>query len=485
MSINQSRLKIKKPLCKPIVLSLAAIISIIIFVFNGLPHLLGPSLLESIQQDGELIILTRNNPTTYYEGPEGPSGLEYDLAKLFADELGVELKVIVPDNLSDLLDKIKDGSAHIAAAGLTVTEERKKELRFSPGYQEITEQLIYNVTHRKPKDLSDIGNNILEVVANSSHNERLLYLKNVIKDLQWKQNHELESAELIQLVSDDVIDYTIADSNEVLLNKRFLLNIRTAFDISTPQTLAWALHKNYDNSLHLATVKFFEKIKANGVLNQLIERSYGHVEDFDYVGTVLFKRHIAKRLPEFLGLFKAHAKQNNVDWRLLAAMSYQESHWKPLAKSPTGVRGIMMLTQATAKQMGVKNRLSAEGSIRGGAKYYSQMRKRIDEEVKYPDRDWMALASYNVGLYHVRDARKITKQLGKDPKKWSDVKHSLPLLAKRKWYKNTAHGYARGWEPVQYVENIRSYYDILIWSEKDDTKTEPEPDAFSILPQVP
>ena len=131
-------------------------------------------------------------------------------------------------------------------------------------------------------------------------------LKKVIKNLQWKQNHELESAELLQLVSDGIIDYTVADSNEVLLNKRFLLNISAAFDISTPQTLAWAIQKSYDHSLHLATVKFFEKIKASGVLNQLIERTYGHVENFDYVGTVLFKRHIAIRLPEFIELFKTY-----------------------------------------------------------------------------------------------------------------------------------------------------------------------------------
>lgn len=482
---NQSRLIIKKTLYKSLLLSLVVMVSAIVFMTSDMSLLFGPSLLERIKQNGELIMLTRKNPTTYYEGPEGPAGLEYDMAKLFADELGVKLKVVVPKNLGELLEDIKNGKAHIAAAGLTVTEERKKVIRFGPGYQEITEQLIYNVNYRKPKDLSDVGDDILEVVANSSHNERLVYLKKVIKDLQWKQNHELESAELLQLVADEIIDYTIADSNEALLNKRFLLNLRSAFDISTPQTLAWALHKGHDNSLYLATVKFFEKIKSNGQLNQLIERTYGHVKKFDYVGTILFKRHIAQRLPQFIELFKEYAEIYDIDWRLLAAMSYQESHWKTSAKSPTGVRGLMMLTKTTAKQMGIKDRVSAEGSIRGGAKYYAQMRDRINHEIPSPDREWMALAAYNVGLYHLRDAQIIIKQLGKDPNKWSDVKHSLPLLAKRRWYKKTKHGYARGWEPVQYVENIRSYFDILVWADESETKVEPEPDVFSTLPQVP
>lgn len=405
------------------------------------------------------------------------------MAKLFADELGVKLNLVVADKLTDILDATKSGKAHIAAAGLTITDERKKELRFGPGYQQITEQLIYNIKRKRPKELSDTADGIMEVVAKSSHNERLQYLKKIIKDLQWKQNHELESEELLQMVADDIIDYTIADSNEFQLNKRFFLTLRSAFDISTPQTLAWALQKNNDNSLYLAMVKFFEKIKSNGVLNQLIDRSYGHVKKFDYVGTLLFKRHVVQRLPKYSELFKVNAEIHGLDWRLIAAMSYQESHWNPNAKSPTGVRGIMMLTKTTAKEMGV-NRLTAEGSIQGGAQYFTKMRERIDEEVQYPDRNWMALAAYNVGLYHLRDAQKIAKQLGKDPYKWSDVKHTLPLLAKRKWYKKTAHGYARGWEPVQYVENIRSYYDILVWLDESGTQPEQEHDAISILPSV-
>ena len=430
-------------------------------------------------------MLTRNSPTTYYEGPDGPAGLEYDLAKMFADHLGVRLTVLVPNSFSDLLDGVNNGTAHIAAAGLTITEPRREIFKFGPSYQEITQQLVYHADHQRPKNLGDLKGGLLEVVAQSSHHERLTEHLAEYPDLSWKQNSKLESEELLQLVADEVIEYTVADSNEVTLNKRFLLNLRTAFDIGPPQELAWALPKNDDNSLYLAVVKFFELIKTNGELTRLIERAYGHAENFDYVGTLYFRRHVDSRLPAYREMFEKAARKNDLDWQLLAAIGYQESHWDPKAVSPTGVRGIMMLTQATAAQLGIKNRLDPASSIRGGARYFAASRKRVPADIQEPDRTWMALAAYNVGYGHLEDARILTEQAGKDPDKWIDVRESLPLLAKRKWYKKTKHGYARGWEPVRYVENIRSYYDVLRWLVNNGKKDTPEPDAFSKLPQVP
>lgn len=443
-----------------------------------------PSVLERIQQDGELVVYTRNSPATYYEGPDAPAGLEYDLAKMFADELGVKLTMIIPETLGDILDGIEDGTAHFAAAGLTVTEERQKRFRFAPAYQEITEQLVYHADHPKPKDLSSLGDGTLEVVAGSSHEERLEYLKNVIEDLNWRSVSDQESEDLMQLVADEIIEYTIADSNEVALNKPYFLRLRVAFDISDPQPLAWMFQKNEDDSLYNEAVKFFERIKENGELNRMIERAYGHVDTLNYVGTIVFRRHIAQRLPAFEALFKEYAQQNNLDWRLLVAMSYQESLLRANAKSPTGVRGLMMLTRKTSKDLGIKNRLDPESSIEGGARYFAQLHKRLPKDIREPDKTWMALAAYNVGFYHVIDARIITKKRGLDPNKWIDVKTSLPLLAQRKWYKDTKYGYARGWEPVRYVENIRSYYDILRRDSRPVDPVDPDPDIYKILPRV-
>lgn len=443
-----------------------------------------PSVLERVKQDGELVVYTRNSPATYYEGPDAPAGLEYDMAKLFADELGVKLTMIIPETLGDILEGVKEGTAHFAAAGLTVTDERKKHYRFGPAYQEITEQLLYHADNPKPKSLSKLGDGTLEVVAGSSHEERLIYLKNVIADLSWKPVTDLETEDLMQLVADEIIDYTIADSNEVALSKPFFLKLRVAFDISEPQQLAWMFPKDEDDSLYQEAVKYFEKIHENGELTRMIERAYGHVDNLNYVGTIVFRRHIAQRLPAFESLFRKYAKQYDLDWRLLVALGYQESLLNPDAKSPTGVRGLMMLTQKTSKEMGIKNRLDPESSIKGGAKYFAKTLKKIPGQITEPDRTWLALAAYNVGFYHLEDARIITEKRGLDPNKWIDVKTSLPLLAQRKWHKDTKYGYARGWEPVRYVENIRSYYDILRRDDEATDPEDPEPDVFDILPSV-
>lgn len=446
------------------------------------PTLSSLSVLEQIKDNGRLVVVTRNSPTTYYEDADGPAGLEYEMAKMFANRLGVKLVLLVPESFNDLLDKIRNNSVHIAAAGLTITKDREKEFLFGPAYQEITEQLVYNLANRRPKNLSQIKNGTLEVVANSSHEERLKYLQEVVPGLTWKSNRQVESEELLQMVSENIIEYTIADSNTLSLNRRYLINLRIAFDVSEPQLLAWALPKNSDKSLLVEVQKFFKEIKENGELTRVIERNYGHVEDFDYVDTKIYRRHIEQRLPQYQALFQQAAAEYGVDWRLIAAMGYQESHWNPNAVSPTGVRGIMMLTLRTAKEMDVTNRLDPKSSIFGGTRYFKKTKDRIDNNIAEPDRTWMAMAAYNVGYYHIQDARELARKLDKNPNRWVDIKTVLPLLAERKWYKQTRYGFARGWEPVHYVENIRSYYDILKWVDDSRKHSTPTPKAFFRIP---
>ena len=465
--------------------SLILLAAVIILIFKGIPLIFKSSILKQVQDNGELVVISRNSPTTYYEGPQGPTGFEYELVKKFADSLGVKLKIITPDNLNDIFDMLDKGKAHFAAAGLTITESRKERVRFSASYQEITEKLIYHNHDAKPKSVEDILQGNLEVIAGSSHVESLQALKEKHPELHWKEHNEMESEELLELVEKKIIDYTIADSNELAMNQRFMLELRSAFNISEPKQLAWAFPKTKDTSLYDKAMTFFWRSLNNGDITQLIERHYGHVKKFDYVGNRIYIRHIATRLSKYQDMFKQAAEKYQLDWKLLAAMGYQESHWNPRAVSPTGVRGIMMLTRETAGLMGIKNRLDPKSSIFGGAKYLAQISARFPEEIKEPDRTWFAMAAYNVGYYHVIDARKIALKQGKDPNKWIDLKTTLPLLAQKKWYKKTKYGYARGWEPVRYVEGIRRYYDLLNYQlNKNIQEEEPDPDAFSILPPV-
>lgn len=444
------------------------------------------TLLEKVQRDGELRVLTRSAATTYYEGPLGPTGPEYELAKRFADQLGVRLDIAPLGTVGEVLSRVRRGEAHFAAAGLTVTEDRRRWARFTPPYQHVAAQVIYRSGRSPvPGALEDLSEGYLEVVSDSSHAERLRELKREHERLAWSENDQRTSEELLTLVAEQVIDFTVVDSHEFALHRRFYPELKVAFDLDEPQPLAWAFPPGPDSSLYDAASEFLQEMQDSGELARLLDRHYSHVKDYDYAGSRLYLRHVRQRLPTYREHFERAAEDNRLDWQLLAAMAYQESHWNPDAVSPTGVRGIMMLTMATARYLGIEQRTDPIQSITGGARYLRWLMDTVPAEIPEPDRTWLAVAAYNVGLGHVHDAREIAQRLGKDPNKWGDVKDILPLLRQRKWYEQTRHGYARGNEPVRYVENIRSYYDILRWElGKSQQPRKPPPRALSVTAPV-
>jgi len=424
--------------------------------------------LEQVKARGILKVISRESPTTYYQGYTGPDGLEYQLASRFAEHLGVKLDMVQAPNMTAVLNAVKNGDADLAAAGLSITNERKKHFDFATPYQEVSQKLVFKQGKRWPRNIQQLSGT-LRVMADSSHATRLLKLKTAFPALSWSETSNSTSEDLLSQVLEEKIDYTIADSNELALNRRFYPELAIAFSIGKPEKMAWGFSNSRDDSLRAEAISFFDEFKKSGDLAQLTEQYYGHVEDFDYVGTRTFLRAARSKLPKYSQLFQENASEK-IDWRLLAAISYQESHWNPRAKSPTGVRGMMMLTLPTARQQGVSNRLDPKQSITGGAKYLAKVAKRVPERIPEPDRTWLALAAYNIGWGHVEDARILTETMGGDATRWVDVKEHLPLLRQRKYYKKTRYGYARGDEPVQYVDNIRRYYETLVWMTDENTE---------------
>jgi membrane-bound lytic murein transglycosylase F len=440
-----------------------------------------PTELQQIVDRRELVVATRHSPTTYYEGVHGPSGFEYDLARLFADYLGVELTIVAPASLNAILPMVADGRADMAAAGLAVTQERRELVRFGPSYDTISQQLVYRKGTPAPASLADLAGNVIDVVSGSSHAERLKLLATGHPEINWYENEDADTRELLTKVWKKEISYTVANSNDVRLNQRIYPELRVAFDVTDPQPLAWAFAKGDDDSLAESAHDFFARIAENGQLEELRERYYGHVQEFDFVENRRFLKHVYQRLPSFKPSFVEAGQRFNLDWRLLAAIGYQESHWNPLAVSPTGVQGIMMLTQTTADELGVEDRADPHDSIQGGARYLTHIKRRLPQDIAEPDRTWFALAAYNMGLGHLADARELTAQRGGDARKWKDVKETLPLLTLPQWHERTRHGYARGKEALQYVENIRSYYDILVWR-TEPVKAAPQLTAVTTSP---
>ena len=259
------------------------------------------------------------------------------------------------------------------------------------------------------------------------------------------------------------IDLTIADSPDFNIQRHFYPDLRIALDLNIDDQIAWASPRGIATHCWHVPTSFSFVADRSGLLARVHDRYYGHTKKYDYVGTRNFIRHYESRLPRYRAMFEQAGAECGVDWRLLAAIGYQESHWRAKAVSPTGVRGIMMLTEATADYLGLEDREDPETSIVGGAEYYARQTERVAESVGEPDRTWMALAAYNVGFNHLKDARMIVEWQGGDPDSWVDISAALPLLSQRKWYTQVPYGYARGWEPVLYVNNIRAYYNILVW----------------------
>ena len=428
-----------------------------------------PSVLDQVIKLGELRVVTLDSPTTYYLRENGPAGPEFDLVYGLARKLNVDLNIKTVENPADIIPLLLSGEAHMAAAGIAINDAWQEHINFSYPYTTVDRHLIYKRGTGKPQSIEQVIGRPIEIINSGSHVQTIEKLSENYPDIRWKYNNHEEVTDLLEKVANNKIDFTIADSNEFNIHRHYQPELRIAIQLETNKPLAWAFPK-HDDSLKRAANDYLINTKRYGGIKQINDRYYGYTEKFDYVGVREFQKHVEKRLPLYRQHFESAGQQYGIDWRLLAAIGYQESHWKSNAVSRTGVRGIMMLTEATADYLNIKNRRDPESSIFGGAKFFARQMTRLPEDILEPDRTWFALAAYNVGFNHLKDARQVLQWQSKDPDTWLNMTEALPLLAKRKWYSKLPYGYARGWEPVIYVNNIRSYYNILYWITKDEEK---------------
>lgn len=417
--------------------------------------------IAAIQERGELRVSTVLSPLTYGNFNDKDIGLDYELAQQFADYLGVKLKITVRQNISQLFDDLDQGNADMLAAGLVYNSERSKNYQPGPTYYSVSQQMVYRVGNTRPRNLSNISADQLTVAPGQVVISDLQNLKETkYPDLSWTVDEKRGSVDLMQAVIDGKLDYTIADSVAIGLFQRVHPELAVALDITDEQPVTWFSLQDDDNTLSAAMLDFFNNINEDGTLARLEEKYLGHGDDFDYVDTRSFLRAVDNVLPDLQPLFEKYASE--IDWKLLAAISYQESHWDPQATSPTGVRGLMMLTKNTAQSLGLTDRTDAEQSISGGMRYIQDMMTKVPESVPQEERIWFALAAYNMGYAHMLDARALTAKQKGNPDSWADVKQRLPLLSQKPWYSKLTYGYARGHEAYTYVENIRKYQISLV-----------------------
>lgn len=445
-----------------------------------------PDSLDAIRSEGELVVISRNSPTTFFLSKNGPAGFEYDLTGLLAEELGVELVMEPAFSLSGIFTRLSRAEADLAAAGLTLTERRAQKYPHSISYFKLIPQVVYVAGTYRPRKLENLLGMSIVVLAGSSHAEALKDLqKDGYPDLQWSEIPEADTMELLELVKAGVAQLAIIDSNEFRVQQSLYPRLKVAFELGAEQDMVWYLPPNLDNGRLLTRINaFIQRLQEDGTLERKREMHFGHTRGVSRIGSHTFTRKMNRSLPPYRTLITQVANEYQMDWHLLAAIAYQESHWNPRATSPTGVRGMMMLTLPTAKEMGVTNRLDAAQSLRGGARYLKNIKRRLPDDIAEPDRTWMALAAYNIGMGHLEDARKITEAQKGNPDLWREVMDRLPLLQKSSFYKNTRYGFARGREAVTYVQNIRHYYSILEWQDIPDNKPLPPVKTEDYLPDA-
>lgn len=435
-----------------------------------------PDRLARARAEGVLRVAAVDRNPYCFRNDEGVVvGLECDLLRGFAHSAGARFQVQLFDSEAGVVNAVRFDKADIGAGGIDRQPAFRRFVSLGPTVRQINEQLIYNRNATIPQSLEKLNGDLL-VVADSPASQALEAMSERLPSLEWEETRADDATSLVEQVADGDLDYTIADSDHAVIMLQRYPQLRVAFDIGEPRERVWALPLRGSQALSDALAEY---LRRSGPLElRRLEDEYlghlGHMLSYDDASQ--FADDIEELLPRWRRAFMDAGTREGVDWRLLAAIGYQESHWDNSAVSRTGVRGIMMLTSETAERLEVHDRGNAQQSILGAAHYLAELRDALPDTVTEPDRSWLALAAYNIGLSHLLDARTLTATRGGNPDLWRDVRKSLPLLARSAWYSHAAHGQARGGETVIFVANVRAYYDILTWLEgRTAPASPPEP----------
>jgi membrane-bound lytic murein transglycosylase F len=419
----------------------------------------GPQDLAGIRARGELVVVTRTAPTTFYQDGQGPQGPEFDMVEDFARHLGVRARYLVASSVTEALHWLEQGQADLAAAGISRTPSREARFRFGPVYRHIEQQVVCHRDGPRPNGVADLVGLRLRIGRDTSHEERLQSLATEVPALRWDAATDESAEQLLERIWRREADCTVVDSPEIAVQRRFMPELDIAFDLSGREELSWVLPQH---SVHLAEALevWMQGYRDQGLLAAQEERYFGHLDAFDYLDVTTYRGRIFTRLPRYRTHFRRAEARYDLPWTLLAAVAYHESHWDPAAISPSGVRGLMMLTSNTARSLGV-DRLDPAQSIQGAARYLAELRDGLPQQIPEPDRTWMALAAYNVGLAHLQDARALAERLNLDANRWTGVKQAFPLLSRRAYARYSRFAYDQGDQPVRYVERVRNLHAIL------------------------
>jgi membrane-bound lytic murein transglycosylase F len=421
------------------------------------------SSLEQIRKRGQLRVSMLNEPTSYYLGAHGNQGYEFRLASAFAARLNVQLVVVPARDPAALRAQLVGGNTDIAAAQISADDDWIRVALPSTSYRSVKQLVIQRLGTARVRNVTALRGTRVVVRADSPQSRLLQELRgNGAPYLAWTELAR-ETAEPLDWVASADADFTVMDETEFQFARYLNPDVSVAFELPQTRDTAWMVRRSAPE-LRDAIDAFLADARRSGLLTRLDREARAEMHSFELLEARQYQADIESLLPPLRGYFEEAATATGLDWRLIAAIGYQESHWKPQAASAAGAAGVMMLTESTAAAMGVADRNDPRQNILGGAKYFAQVMQMIPDRIPMPDRVYMAFAAYNVGYGHLEDARILTQMHGGNADTWKDVATNLPLLAEPVHYLFAKRGYARGWEPVRFVEQVRDFLSVLEWT---------------------
>lgn len=434
--------------------------------------------LSEIKKDGKLKVLIAYSGTSYFLYRGKPMGYEYELLQHLAAHLDLELEIIISNDLDELLNNLNQGEADLVAYGLAITNERKKVAAFTD-YLYVTEQVLVQKKPRNWRKMTldnikkSIVQNPLELIGdtvsvrkNTSYYQRL---KNLSTEMGGEiiidtLDGNLSTAEIIKMVVDGKIKYTIADKNLASINASYFPILDTDVAVSFSQRIAWAVRPNSTVLLD-ATNSWIKEFRKKATYNIIYNKYFKNKSRFKKRVRSDFYSINTNEISQYDELIKKYSETIHWDWRLISALIYQESRFENEASAWSGAAGLMQMMPGTAEDLGVKDRLNAEENIRGGVKYLKQLYNAHSDINDSIERIKFTLASYNCGYFHVKDAQKLAELNELNPKVWNDnVAEMILELTYPKNYnkKDIKNGYVNGIEPYNYINDIFERYEHYI-----------------------
>lgn len=416
--------------------------------------------IAAIKARGTLRVLTRNNSTSYFVWRGRRMGFHYELAERLAERLGVTLEVLVPKDWKSMIPALRSGRGDVIAASMTETPARAEQVLFSRTLQITHIVPVWRKGTEPIVSAEDLSGHKVHVHRSHTYYGELVRLNERLRVLEIPEvkivtvESDLTTEDLLEQVADEKIGYTLADEQIAQANKTYLPELEIGPAISADQHLAWAVHPAAED-LVAEINKMVTQLKREPTFNVIYNRYFKSPKHHAHRRSSKLYASSGQISP-YDEIIKKAAERHDLDWVLLAAQVYQESRFDPQAESWAGARGLMQIMPATAKELGIENPENPAQSVNAGAAYLAQMRERVGEAATESDRLKMALAAYNCGLTHVRNAKKLQRELGGKADTWREVREGLRKLSQKKYYSRPEYGYVRASEPLRYVEQITS-----------------------------